>query len=274
MFISYFILLSTVKFLNIKIKRFRLILASLLGGLYSLIIFVPHLHLFFSILLKLVLSALIIFASIGFCSKKMFLKALAVFYLINFVFFAVMFLLWQFSSPNSLLIKNDIVYLNISPIFLAISTIVCYIVFNQLNKIAGKSDPKKTFCDIIINFGNKEKNIRAKIDTGNSLKEPFSSLPVIVAEYSSIEDLAPKEVKNFLLTNSLDLQDSLKEKPNLKIIPFRAISGTGILPAFKPDKILLKSEEKPLLKEAYVAVCKKGTLPIGFKAIMSEELLV
>ena len=41
LFVNYFILLTTSKFLNLKLKLSRLILGEILGAIYSLYIFIP-----------------------------------------------------------------------------------------------------------------------------------------------------------------------------------------------------------------------------------------
>lgn len=268
LFVSYFMLLATGKFFNIQMKRSRLILSSFLGGFYSLAIFLPEISPFFSIFLKLMLSTLIIFSAFGFKNMKFFLKNLAVFYLINFVFLGVMFLLYNFISPPGLFLKNNIIYLNISPVFLVISTMISYFCFNFLSKLSAKRISEKTFCNVCVEHSGKKARLRAKIDTGNTLREPFSSLPVMIAEYKFIENLIPNDIREFVFSKTCASYKSLR------MIPFRAISGEGILPAFKPDKIFVENlEGSPVFKNAYIGVCKKGVLPVEFEALVSEELV-
>jgi stage II sporulation protein GA (sporulation sigma-E factor processing peptidase) len=275
--VSYFILLAVGKFLNMQLGRLNLILASLLGGVYSLTVILPKLPAVLSIMIKLVMSAAMLGVAFGFHSPKFFLKAITTFYMINFIFLGVMFLIWNFVSPPGLFMKNDVVYLDISPILLTIATFVSYVAFVAMNKILARQVPGKIFLKVAVGVAGKEAIVRAKIDTGNTLREPFSSLPVMVVEYKHVKEIIPKEIRKFMDNISIPSAKSSpvrnKEKLNCRIIPFRSISGDGILPAFKPDKFYLVNSKKPILKEVYVAICKEGMLPCEFGALVSEEII-
>ncbi|MDR3178827.1 MAG: sigma-E processing peptidase SpoIIGA [Oscillospiraceae bacterium] len=275
LFINYLILLGTSNFLNIKTKRIRLILAAILGSIYSLMIFLD-ISFFISLTAKIFFSVAMILISFGFYSNKILVKSIVVFYTINLIFFGIMFLLWIFVSPPGLLIRNNIIYFNISPIFLAFSTLVSYLIFVFISKTIGKQAPSKTFSQIFVEMGGRKTEIKAKIDTGNTLKEPFSSLPVIVAEYERIKNIVPQNIKELLKKQNI-LETSLgynyKNHKNCRIVPFKSVSGEGILPAFKPDKIYIKNYKKPILKEAYIAVSNKKLFPLEFEALISEEMV-
>ena len=74
LFVNYFILLTTSKFLNLKLKLSRLILGEILGAIYSLYIFIPEPNLFISILIKLFMSIIMVAVSFEFRTIQQFLK--------------------------------------------------------------------------------------------------------------------------------------------------------------------------------------------------------
>ena len=265
LFVNYFLLLTTSKFLNLKLKLSRFILGEILGSIYSLYIFIPEPNLFVSVLVKLFMSIIMVAAAFEFNKIKQFLKIIVCFYAVNFAFSGTMFTLWCFLKPNGMIINNDIVYFNISPLTLIISTVVSYIIIEIINRVIEKKQLKSSKYEIGIKFKDKYIVLNAKIDTGNLLKEPFSNLPVIVVKKSEINLLIPE----FNIFENIENQNEIK-KLKIRIIPFKTVSGTGILPAFKPEYVVLKGNLK---KQAYVAVCSDEYFSEGISCLVNPEIL-
>ena len=255
LFINYFLLLATAKFLLLPVKRKRLVLASAVGAMYSLTILLPEINPVLSVFVKLLMSASIVWAAFGYGGINLFIKKTAVFYIINFAFAGLMMALWYFLSPSGLIIRNSVVYFNISPLFLIALTVLCYLVITFLNRITGRKMPKGLFCRITAKRGNKSCVFSAKVDTGNSLKEPFSGNPVVVAYEKAVSDIIPPE-----------------GSMGLRLVPYGTVSGDGLLKAFKPDEFtVLYGKHKAETKNVYIAVSK--TKPGEFDALLSPELL-
>lgn len=265
LFVNYFILLTTSKFLNLKLKLSRLILGEILGAIYSLYIFIPEPNLFISILIKLFMSIIMVAVSFEFRKIKQFLKIIVCFYAVNFAFSGIMFTLWCVFKPSGMIMNNDIVYFNISPLTLMISTVVSYIIIEIINRVIEKKQLKSSKYEIGIKFKDKYIVLNAKIDTGNLLKEPFSNLPVIVVKKSEINLLIPE----FNIFENIENQNEIK-KLKIRMIPFKTVSGTGILPAFKPEYVVLKGNLK---KQAYIAVCSDEYFSEDISCLANPEIL-
>lgn len=274
MFINYFVLLAVVKFLNLNLKRIRLIISATVGAVYSLFILLPPINFFLSLFLKLIMSITIIILAFGFLNLKLMLKATCTFYLINFLFAGIIFFIWYFMSPKGIFIKNGMLYFNISPIFFIIATLITYFIMQLSNKLIGKKEISQNFCKLEIEQGGQKLQLPAKIDTGNSLREPFSSTPVIVVEYKQIEKIIPPEI-NLYFSKSSTSSDQFNSNLALKIrlIPFKTISGNGLLPAFKPDKISIVQDKHCFTKDAFVAVANEKMIGENFSALISPELI-
>lgn len=273
--VSYFILLATAKVLKFNLKRKRIILASILASLYSLYIFVPKINIFLSFFIKLLMSLSIVSVAFGVKNKKRLLKSLACFYSSSFGFCGVIFGLWYIVSSDNLIVKNGVVYIDISPTFLLVATILSYIVIRIINIIVGRQNPKDLYCNLELKNDNHSSQIRAKVDTGNTLREPFSNIPVIIAEYKYIKEIMPKDFLVFFdevypIPNK-KLYPALSN--NFRLVPFKAVSSEGILPAFKPDKIIISSDGSKLEREAYIAVCSSGNIGPDFEALVNPELI-
>ena len=272
--INYFVLLAVIKFLNLNIKRIRIILASFVGSFYSLLILLPTINFFLSLCLKLIMSVTIIILAFGFLNLRLMLKATSTFYLINFLFAGIIFFIWYFLSPKGIFIKNGMIYFNISPIFFIISTLITYSIMQLFNKLIGQKEISQNFCKLEIEQNGQKVQLSGKIDTGNSLREPFSNIPVIVVDYTQIEKIIPQEINSYFFKDNTK-NDSSNSSISLKIrlIPFKTISGAGLLPAFKPDKISIIQNKQSFKKEAFLAVANGKIIGENFSALVSPELI-
>lgn len=254
-FINYFLLLASAKFLTVCAKRGRLAAASGLGALFSLSILLPEIPAMLSLAVKLLMSASIVLCAFGFGGIKQFLRNTAAFYIINFGFAGLMLALWYFFAPQGLIIRNSIVYFNISPVLLILLSVVCYLIITLVNRIAGRQMPKELFCRIVVSCSGATCDCTAKVDTGNSLREPFSNDPVVVISEDVVKRAIPTD-------------DSL----NFRLIPFDVVSGSGMLKAFRPDRLTIYYGKQIIqVSKVYIAVSK--TKLGGCDALMNPDLL-
>lgn len=251
--INYFIIISVGKFLHRKKSRTRFILGALVGSLCSLIILLPPVNGFLNFLIKLLVSSMICLISFKFGGIKEFVKNTAAFYLISFLFCGVMLAFWFTFTPKVMVINNSTVYFNISPLYLIISSLITYFIVGLICRITGRKKPEKLYYNIIIERCAKRICVKGKLDTGCSLVEPFSGSPVIVCDEKSIKDIVPENVleyeKCLTYTGYTD---------KIRVIPFGTISGTGLMPCFKPDRIFI--DDNLCLNEIYIAVADKDSI--------------
>lgn len=271
--INYVILILEANLLNLRIKRKRLILSALIGSFYSIFIFFDQINLLLSLFIKLLMSITIILIAYGFINTRSFVKSIVTFYFINFIFGGIIFCIWYFISPKGIFIKNGIVYFDISPTFLILSTVVIYFSIKIYQYFLGESDLNNSFCDLEILNNGKIVKLFAKVDTGNSLKEPFSNKHVIVAEYESLKDILPPEVKNYIQDNVEDWTAKGKKTSLLRVIPYSTVSGEGLLPAFIPEKVTIKYKNKTYIKESFLAISKRNLFLVDYKALVPPDLI-
>lgn len=258
LFINYFLLLAVARFLHIPAKRGRMVAAAGLGAFYALSIFLPELFPILSVLVKLLMSATIVLTAFPFFGWKPFLRALAGFYLTSFAFAGFMLCLWYFVAPQGLFIKNSIVYFDISPLFLLCATVGCYGVIRLIQRATGRQHPEALFCKIIVRRNGKESCCTAKVDTGNTLMEPFSGFPVVVAQEEAVRDVIPPQ----------------EAQTAFRLIPYGAVGGEGVLPAFRPDKLVIRTEKKEIeTRDVYIAVCREPLSNGEFGALLHPDLL-
>lgn len=250
---NYIILFATGYILKIEIKHIRLIISALLGGIYSVAAYLQILEIYSNILLKIILSIVMVYIAYNSKNIKQIIKQLLFFYLITFVFGGCAFALLYFIKPEQILMRNG-VYIGTYPLKIVIlGGIVGFTITVIAFKYAKmKINKKNMFCELEIYFENKKINTIALIDTGNMLKDPITSMPVIVVEKSILKNVLPDIIIDNL--NKIiggDVPKEVYEDKNLnyitkfRVIPFSSIGKeNGLLLGFKSNKIKISTQEE------------------------------
>ena len=223
-----------------------------MGSIYSLYILIPEQNLIISLIVKIIMAASIV--SVSFLKIANFWKSLICFCLINFSFSGLNFAMWIIFKPRGMVFNNGVVYFNISPLVLIISTVISYFIIEYSNKFLGRHICKDHFFHISVKINDKLSEFDAFLDTGNSLKEPFSCLPVVIAKKKDINSIIPFD---FDIKDENSVQ-KLSEKLNInfRLIPFSGMSHSGFILGFKPDTVNIKTlSGRSYEKDAYIGIC-------------------
>ena len=261
--IDFMLLLSVRKFLSLKARYRRMVLGGLVGATSSFVIFLPPMNEFLSLIIRLVTAFAVVFATFFPTSRKSFLKAVSAYFLITFCFCGACIAFFMLFSPP-VAIRNGAVYIDISPIMLVGIILACYIIIRIICRVSGRSLASQEICWLVVENNGKSVKLIAKTDTGNMLKEPFSNLPVIVAE-SEISDYLAKTVS--VSDTSCDYVSGIR------LVPYNSVGGEGLLPAFKPDSIKVILNGKNIESEVYIAVTSRR-LSESFSAIIPSEIIL
>ena len=115
-------------------------------------------------------------------------------------------------------------------------------------------------CKIKIQYNKKYVILNGMIDTGNALKEPVSSMPVLVIDEEILKKLfSPSATKNNLC--------EFVNPEDFRIIPYKTIANSGVTYGFLPEKLLFEDKE---IKNTIVAVAPS---PISSDALISPQII-
>lgn len=269
---NYIILFATGLINRVKIKAWKLFVASLIGGVYSILSFAPVLEIYTNFLFKVILSIVMVYISFHPQNVKQLFKELIIFYLVSFAFGGCAFALLYFIKPQDILARNGVLT-GTYPIKIALlGGIVGFVIVNIAFKVVkGKLSKKDMFCNVSIFINGKEKQIKAFIDTGNLLKDPISGIPVIVVEVSELEEMIPKEIvenlNEILQGKDTKVLTEIPEDYKLKfrIIPFSSLGKqNGLLLGFIADKVMINLEEtKSELSNIIIGIYEKNLTKNG-----------
>ena len=227
---NYIILLATGIILKKQIKNTRLIIASFIGAIYSIIAYVSTLEIYSNIVLKLLLSIVIVYIAYNPQKLKALWKDILIFYLTSFVFGGAAFALIYVIKPQEILMKNGL-FLGTYPLKTAIlgGIIGFTLIVVAFKLVKNKISKKDMFCEIEIKINNHIIKTVAMIDTGNLLKEPITNTPVIVVEHTLLYNSIPKEILDNLDAILGGDLEKIPEKirldyiSKLKLIPFSSL---------------------------------------------------
>lgn len=280
---NFIILLATGLILKEKIKTVRLLLASLIGAIYSVVSYLSILEIYSSMVLKIILSIVIIYIAFNPQSIKKMWKDLLIFYLTSFVFGGVAFALIYVVKPQEILMKNGL-FLGTYPLkTILLGAIIAFaIIMTAFTVVKTKITKKDMFCEIEIELNGRTIKTTAMIDTGNLLKEPITNTPVMIVEHTLLYECIPKEILNHLDEllggDFSNVSEKIKEEyiVKLKCIPFSSLGKqNGMLLGIRADSIKIKKEEKEEKKENIIigiynkSLTKKGE----YRALIGIELI-
>lgn len=261
---NYIILFATGYLLKRRLNHIRLILSALLGGIYSILAYMEIVEAYSSFALKIVLSIVMVYVAYYPRHLKQLAKELLFFYLTSFVFGGCAFALLYVIKPQEILIRNGS-YVGTYPLKIAVlGGIVGFTITAVAFRFAKvKLSKKDMYCDITIYFGEKQISTIALLDTGNLLKDPITSMPVIVVEKELLKEILPDIILNNL--NKIiggDVPKEIYENENLeyitkfRVIPFSSIGKTnGMLLGFKANKVeVYQKEESQTIKNVIVGI--------------------
>lgn len=198
---NYIILFATYVIIKPKTKypQIRMILSSLLGSIYAIIVYLNILSIYTNLLAKITLSVVMVYIAFAPPNVKQLLKQILIFYLVSFIFGGCTFALIYFLKPENVEMKNG-VFVGMYPIRVGlIAGVIAFIITQIAFKInKSKLNNKNTFIEIELYNKNKMTKARALLDSGNMLKEPISQKPVIVVEKTTLSKIIPEEVLDYI----------------------------------------------------------------------------
>lgn len=160
--LDFIILYGTKKLLKLNKSNKRLLLASIIGSLSTIIIFLKITNIIL-LILKILLSLILIIVSFG---KSNILINTFYFYLISIIIGGTIYLF----DLNKNLYFNYLILIILSPI-------IIYLLIKELNKHRLNINDKYL---VEITISKKKYKLEGFIDTGNRLSSPIKKEPVIL----------------------------------------------------------------------------------------------
>ena len=269
LYVDALLLTLVRRFLGLTLSTKRWLLAAALGGAFGFTALLPSLPGGVLLLLGLLEAALLTAAAFAPLTWQMLLKA--AFSL--FLFAAALSGLLALVPFQGVLVSNTAVYYPLSAPLLIGLTCLAYGALRVFTRLSGERAPEVFFAKVEITHGGKTAALTAKLDTGLTLTEPFSGLPILVAEKKALGEILPQGFGGvtFGETNAEDTAGApgaLPNPTNFRLVPFSSLGGSGVLPAFRPDRVEVEGREA----SCWLAVSERPLSAGQFAALFGPQL--
>ncbi len=261
--VDFFLLKVTLKIIKIKPKGWRLVLASVLGGLFSFYIFLPKSPFLVELSVHVIMNAVMMLLCVGFKSAKFFLRSVIVNFAVTCIYGGSMIAFWQICRPRGMVINNSVVYFNISPIVLIVCTVTGYFLYILSAKIFTVSSRNAQRCSVTFYALGNSTGAAAIIDTGNSINDIMTDSEIIIADKSVA----------LALFGTLDLSADPFLATRYRTIPCSTVSGAGILEGFRCDRCEIYLKDKTIRLDNPVLAVSETAIKEDYSVILNPKIL-
>ncbi len=267
-YVDYLLLLATEKLCRIKSGFLRRTLAALTASLFSLTIFLPESPYIITFLIKALCVELTVLVAFGIRSLRQHISLALCFLAATYSFAGIMLALNSFLHADGVAINNSSVYIDISPLILIGITTLCYLMICIYRRFVSKGNRSVRCIKLEIEVAANSVIIDALIDTGNSLTDVVSDMPLIVISSHIARSLIP----NLSNDDILSFSEIIQKLKGFRLLPYSAVGARGVLAAFVPDKVILHDDKLYSFQRALIAI-SPNELKNGCEAIVSPEFL-
>ena len=251
---NYIIILATGMICRINVKHIRVFLASIVGAVYAILVYIIDLEIYTNPIIKILVSSGMLYIAFNSINIKVLLKQLLIFYLTSFCFGGAAYYLLHNINPNLIRSVNGVLT-GTYPIKIAIlGGILGFFIINiSFRVIKNKLTKKDMIYDVEIFYKERSSNIKVILDTGNLLTDPITKTPVLIVEVEKLKNIISEEILNNIVHNN-DFENVDEDiKTRCSIIPFSSIGrNNGIILGFRPDYIKIYTEEGEQIRKKVI----------------------
>lgn len=284
--INYMILAVTARFARVKTSSIRLFLGAITGALYVILILLPDMKIYTSVIAKVILSFAMVTIAFKYVKLISYLKTLVLFYVTTFIFAGAGFALLYF-NVNGGIVKNGVIMTSLPfldtkltqiMLALALAGIAARVLWEIIHNFR-----EQITVQLFISFDSKIIGLYALVDTGNALHDPLTNMPVVIVEFGAIKEILPGEIRAvFEEYNDIDLDNitSAISKSSwftrFRLIPYTSLGKeNGILIGFKPDFIEIDNDNgKKDISDVVIGIYNRSlSKNEKYRALLSPELI-
>ncbi|SEN08710.1 sigma-E processing peptidase SpoIIGA [Lihuaxuella thermophila] len=239
-----------------KTSYWRLLLAAMVGGIYSMLHLWPVFSLAYFFPVKILVSMVMVWVAYGFCHPLAYLRNLGVFYLVCFIAGGAMIALHYVITGDSQ-VAGGVFFTQSSKgwgspvswllILFGFPLVWAYTRFS-LRSLNERQSVHQFLTRVKIFIDGKELECTGLVDTGNQLRDPMTRTPVMMVELERIKSWIPHELKEMAEANDWEkgwLMLPPEWMARVRVIPYRAAGSKGnMMIAFKPDHVQILQENK------------------------------
>ena len=244
--VDYLLLLSAGRLAGEVLCRSRLALGALLGAAYAAAVFLPGGGFLLYPLCKLCSAVLMVL--LGYGGSRRLLRVSLTFFVVSAAFGGGIFAL-QTLGNQSLTMKNGVLASAMDLRLILLSAAGCYALLTLLFRRAARHSAPRELVPAVLRLDGRKVVLTALIDTGNTLTDPTTGRPVMVAEGEKIAPLFPPgraPTAEELRAPAALLERLGREgwRGRCRLLPYQAVGvECGMLLALRMDSVKVGGED-------------------------------
>lgn len=270
--VDYLLLLASARLAGEPLARLRFLLGAVLGGLYAVAIFLPGLSFLARPLCRLAAAVLMVLAA--FWKSRRLLRQVVIFFALSCAFGGGVLAI-ALLGGRGLALSNGVLYSGMDLKIVLLSAAGCYgaltLIFQRTGRHTASSGELRP---VRLTLGERQVSLTALVDTGNTLTDPATGRPVLVAEADCVEELLPPGIR----PSPADLRDPAGALERLKdpwrrrfrLLPYRSVGvDRGLLLAVRVDQVQVGEEDRgPMLAALSPTPVSDGG---GYRALLGAD---
>lgn len=240
-YICWLLISLTGRLIRVEISSSRTALCSLIGGISSLAVLADNKTLLGRLIITAVgafsLAAII---AVAFYKRGVRIATLftagAEYIALNILLGGAAFCLKSISGSDKILVFGAYLYIEVSVVELIILTGIIYIILLAAGYIRSKRELALSCYHVFVEIEGRMYGFEGIADTGNNVRDVFTGRPVVVC--TGVSPPSP---------------DCTRLYP----VPYNTVSGEGLLYAFKPDSVLIRSDRGERSQPSCLVAFKK-----------------
>lgn len=257
-----------------KIPILRKIFASIIGSTYSILLLLKP-EIFSNFVLKAIFFITILFIALGNNPFYLIMKKGVSLTITSFIGAGLLYWMMLEREGAVFFLKPFIDVSSMTKIIILFVSLVIFPYLVRIFIISVKSlfNSKKLYYDMEITIDNKTFTIRGFVDTGNSLYDPITKLPVVIANAKIFQTYLGNEWDNWFKQGEMwSIPTNSKER--VFFVPFRSMAGEEMLVAIKPKKVRLMNKEEGKSVECLIALnLKEKRMHPEFDALIHPSIV-
>lgn len=239
--IDYLLLLASAKVAGEPLCRLRFGVSAVLGGGYAVALFLPGMGFLYHPLCRM--AAAVLMVLVAFSKSRRLLRQVLIFFALACGFGGGV-LAVSLLGGKGLSLGGGVFYSAIDLKIVLVSAAGCYGLLTLLFRRWGRHSVQRGELEsVALRFNDKEISLTALRDTGNTLTDPVSGQPVLVAEWEWMEELF--EEGGLSREDARDPAGALERlnqqwPGRFRLLPYRAVGvERGLLLAVRMDEVRL-----------------------------------
>lgn len=232
--VNYLLLLAAAKLAGEPMKRLRLALGAGLGALYAAAVFFPGMGFLLHPICKLGGAVLMLLC--GFGGSRRLLRVTLMFFGLACAFGGGIFAIGLLGG-RGLTLRNGVFYSAMDLRVILLSAALCYVLLTLVFQRTARHGHRELI-PAVLTLGERRVSLTALVDTGNTLTDPATGRPVMVAEGKALGNLLPPEADVWDPVGAMERLSHTEDGKRFRLLPYQTVGvECGMLLALRMDRV-------------------------------------